>query len=217
MGSLKRFNLNRFINQYNIEFLFETGTWKGDSIFFALNYPFKKIYSSEIIEEIANKAKERFNGNKRVEIITASSSEGLTSRINDINGNCIFWLDAHFPGAEEKIKNYNEIPDESIKLPLESEIEIVSRRKNKFQDVILIDDLRIYEKGPYKSGNMPDHILPPKVRNTDFIIAHFGDTHRVLRFYQEEGYLLLLPKKAETSNFKEIFYKLLNPLKRKIY
>ncbi len=69
MGTLRRFNLDRIISKYKIDYLFETGTWKGDSIAYAQRPAFKRIYSSEIVKEIADKAKERFKGSSNIEII----------------------------------------------------------------------------------------------------------------------------------------------------
>ena len=85
--------------------------------------------------------------------------------------------------------------NKDIKLPLRKEIELIKKLRPGFNDVILIDDLRIYETGPYKSGNMPDNILAPSVRNVDFVTEAFAKSHNIQRSFLEEGYLLVLPKK----------------------
>lgn len=217
MGRIKRFNLSRLMQQHQASFFFETGTWRGDGLAYAAKHPFKKLYSSEIIESIAQTAQKRFSTDNRVEIITDSSIDALRKTLASINGNCIFWLDAHFPGAEEGLKSYNEVDEESIKLPLQTELEIISARKAKYQDVILIDDLRIYEEGNYDSGNLPDSVIPPKVRNTDFAYELFDDTHTVLKFYKDEGYLVLLPKKTNPLSFAQTsYFKIYNSLFKKL-
>jgi hypothetical protein len=209
MGSIKKFNLNRIIKEYNTAYFFETGTWKGDGVAYAAQSPFKKILSSEIIPEIADKAVERFKKDDRVTIITGNSTDVLNNHIGKLDGNCVFWLDAHFPGAEEGLNKYNDFEDEKIKLPLQEEIRLIREKRQQFQDVILIDDLRIYEEGPYKSGNLPENVLPPKIRNVNFLRDYFGNTHVIIKSYENEGYALLFPK----ENYHKHNQGLLNSLR----
>jgi hypothetical protein len=218
MGRLKRFNINRIQNQFETDFLFETGTWKGDSVAYALRFPFKKIFSSEIIVEIADTAKKRFEHNNNVEIINSNSTDAIKSASGKITSNCLFWLDAHFPGAEEGLKDHNEVTDENVKLPLYKEIEVIASRKNRYKDVILIDDLRIYEDGPFESGNIPDTILKPEIRHTNFINDIFSETHVIIKSYADEGYILILPKEnfARRTLFYP-YYMLFNKVFKKIY
>lgn len=193
MGRIKRFNLAKFINLVKAEYFFETGTWKGDGLAYAKKYPFKKIYSSEIIPTVAQQATKRFKNDKRVIIINDDSISTLKNHIDEIKGNCIYWLDAHFPGAEEGLNDYNEFQNELIKLPLQKELEIISSRKHFYRDIIIIDDLRIYETGTYESGNLPENVLPPSVRSTNFVYDLFKDTHTINKSLKDEGYIYLIP------------------------
>jgi len=206
MGRIKRFNLKKLMLQNQADFFFETGTWKGDGLAYAATFPFKKLYSSEIIETIAKNAVERFKNNNRVIIINKSSTDALKQYGITLQGNTIFWLDAHFPGAEEGINGYNEIEEETIKLPLQKELEMIAARKKSFKDIILIDDLRIYEEGAFESGNLPESVIPPNNRNTNFVETLFGNTHNIIKLYQDEGYLALLPKSLTDLSFLENFY-----------
>lgn len=194
MGKLKRFNLSRIKEEYDIEFFFETGTWRGDGVNYALKTGFKKIVSSEIIPSVAEMAQKRFSNESNVEIIIGNSIEIMESRLDTLPGNCLFWLDAHFPGAEEKLNDYNTTDDENVRLPLKREIELIKEKRKGYKDVLLIDDLRIYEAGPYKSGNLPESILPPGIRNIDFVYTAFADTHIIKKSYREQGYLMVFPK-----------------------
>ena len=200
MGSLKNFNLPKIIAEYNIRYLIETGTWKGDGVAYAKQFRFEKILSTEIVPSIANAAKERFKNSPKIEILTGNSIDIFKQRLPNLNGNCLFWLDAHFPGAEEKINGYNDYADEDVKLPLKKEIELIRSLRKNHHDVILIDDLRIYEEGPYESGNMPEDILRPSEKNIDFIFQEFGNTHNIVRSYVREGYLIVTPKNKRQSN-----------------
>ena len=219
MGQLRFFNINRIISEFKIDCFFETGTWKGDGLAYAGKFPFKKLFSSEIIPELAKKAADRFKDDKRFTIINNNSLNALQDKITQINGNCLFWLDAHFPGAEEGVSDYNATSSEQLKYPLEAELkEILSRRKG-FSDFILIDDLRIYEDGNFESGNMPGYILPPINRNINFVIELAKYTHHIVRSYRHEGYLLLIPKikKKPLSLLKQIFVSFLIKTGKKVY
>jgi hypothetical protein len=171
------------------------------------------------VQEIADKAKDRFKADSHIEIIHDNSIDALKNTISKIEGNCLFWLDAHFPGAEEGLSGYNETKQDEIKLPLEKEIELLASRKDKYQDVIIIDDLRIYEQGPYRSGNMPEHILPPKARNIDFILSAFASTHIIQRSYWDEGYIILFPKTIfpEDYGWPRMRYGFYSLLRKKIF
>ncbi|HEX8357249.1 MAG TPA: hypothetical protein VF610_07565 [Segetibacter sp.] len=206
MGSLRRFDLNKIIDRHNISYLFETGTWKGDGIAYANKFPFKKIFSTEIMPSIAEAAKKRFSNNQRVEIMEGNSIDILEKKLPEIDGNCLFWLDAHFPGAEEKIKDYNEFEEEDVKLPLKKEIELIKSLRKNYNDLILVDDLRIYEDGPYQSGNTPENIYPPSIRNIDFVYKEFEETHSIKRSYNNEGYLLIIPKTSSANTKRGIKY-----------
>ncbi|MBK9570300.1 MAG: hypothetical protein IPO53_10585 [Chitinophagaceae bacterium] len=194
MGFISQFDLGRIIREYQVTHFFETGTWKGDAVAFALLFPFKKIYSAEIIPEIAGEAKARFITEPRVTIVEGKSIDALTAELPAINGNCIFWLDAHFPGADAGLVEYDFIKDEDIRLPLEQELAVIHRLRKDFRDVIIIDDLRVYEDGDFENGAAPSDTLPTKNRNLDFIGLLFGDSHFALKSYKSEGYLLLFPK-----------------------
>jgi hypothetical protein len=203
MGVIRQFNLSRIIREYNISYFFETGTWKGDAVAFALQYPFKKIISAEIIPVIASKAKFRFQREIRVKIIEASSIEALSAELPSLYGNCIFWLDAHFPGADAGLERYDAIEDEDIRLPLEKELTIIHKLRKDYQDVLIIDDLRVYEDGPYENGSSPVDTLPRKNRDIDFVNRLYGNSHIPMRTYRNEGYVLLFPR--ETNRLTKAF------------
>lgn len=196
MGFINQFNLSRIIREYNIHYFFETGTWKGDAVAYALQFSFEKIISAEIIPAIADKAKSRFQQEPRVKIIEASSAEALSAELPLLNNNCLFWLDAHFPGADAGLVSYDAMKDEDIRLPLEKELTIIQEFRKNYNDILIIDDLRVYEEGPYENGNAPADTLPQKNRDPDFIGRIFGKSHTIMKTYRNEGYLLLFPKAA---------------------
>ncbi len=64
MGAINLFNLSRIIRDITISYFFETGTWKGDAVAFALQHPFKKIISAEIVPAMPVKPNSGFKGTK---------------------------------------------------------------------------------------------------------------------------------------------------------
>ncbi len=196
MGFINQFNLDRIVREFDIHYFFETGTWKGDAVAHALQFPFEKIISAEIIPAIADEAKLRFQRESRVTIVKASSADALFAELPAINGNCLFWLDAHFPGADAGLDSYDSVKDEDIRLPLEKELIIIHELRKNYQDILIIDDLRVYEEGPYENGSAPADTLPRNNRDMDFINRLFDKTHISMRTYRNEGYLLLFPRKT---------------------
>lgn len=87
---------------------------------------------------------------------------------------------------------------------------IKSLRPN-FNDVIIVDDLRIYETGPFKGGNMPDNIIPPAKRNIDFVYELFSKSHDIIKLYDDHGYIVIVPKlnteEEQAPIFKRLFKK----------
>lgn len=194
MGSIRRFDLTKIITEYQTLSFFETGTFWGDGVDYALGSPFHQLISVEVVPEIAEKARARFAGIKNVEIIESSSEQGLAKRIASINHNCLFWLDAHYPGADAGMNAYDQNLEDEMRLPLAREMTTIHRLRKKYNDVIIIDDLRIYEDGPYENGNVPADALPAKDRNIDFIYRQFKWSHVVCKSYLDEGYVLLFPR-----------------------
>jgi hypothetical protein len=195
MGSISRFNLDRIIHDFKTPFFFETGTFRGDGVSYATSSPFREIWSVEIVPGLAEAARRRFEQDRRVTIIENDSLTALRQSLSKFDGNCIFWLDAHFPGADAGMTAYDAAADEKLRLPLPLELEVIQGERPGFHDVLILDDLRIYEDGPYENGNVPPDALPQGVRNTQFVTDLYDKTHYILRSYRDEGYLLLFPRK----------------------
>jgi len=211
MGTLARFKLDKFVNQFKLKSFFETGSFKGDGIQVAVNAGFQEIISTEIMDEFYNLCRERFKANTNVNIVKGNSFDLVPQLLTNTDQPTFYWLDAHFPGADGGILGYNDEKIEEVKYPLEKEIEqILAVKKQIANDVFLIDDLRIYEDGNFDHGNMPDNIARPKNRNIDFVYKLLGNTHNIIRLYNDEGYILCVPKHSE---FNESDF--VNPSKKK--
>jgi hypothetical protein len=184
MGSLTRFRLQEIIDRYNCNILIETGTGAGDSLDYCSRFNFTKLYSIEIHEEIYKSARDKFAHDDRIEILNSSSADALKEIIPALgqDDTVLFWLDAHFPGADYGLAKPGDEKNDDIRLPLEQELHLISSLRTP-RDVILVDDLRIYEEGFFEMGNLPDSWSTMKKceRNIKFVYK----------------YLILLPRDVD--------------------
>ena len=193
MGSLSRFDLSRYREHYGLGAFFETGTCWGDGVQYAVDAGFERIFSVEIMDEFFDASSERFKDLDHITLIKGESVTALEQTLPDIEDNILFWLDAHFPGADGGLKDYNAPTDETIRCPLETELEVIQKHRAGREDVFVIDDLRIYEQGPFKSGNLPEYIERPPNASIDFVFRLFSESHHIVRLYDDEGYVLMVP------------------------
>lgn len=193
MGCLDRFDLNKYISKYDLKYFIETGTGDGTSLDYALKSPFIKYYSVELYEPIFNLAKKKYEGKEHLTLVNDNSEDGLDSILkNDLDSPILFWLDAHFPGADYKYTDYNIEKNSRIRIPLQAELEVIKKyRTNK--DVIIIDDLRIYEDGPFQDGNWKDRFHLGG-NGINFIFNLFSDIYNIEKDFRDQGYVILTPK-----------------------
>lgn len=195
MGTLQRFDVVALQQRYGLEAFVETGTADGDSLAWAARADFKRLHSIEIVRNLAQAAQARFAGDARITVWccdTALAMPNLLRGLGDVPK--LFWLDAHFPGAHHGADYSAEMRVET-RLPLERELQAIAER-GAVHDVILIDDARIYQPGPYDAGNLPDDWPPLQgvTRSLDFVRALFGATHNVVVDYADQGYVMVCPR-----------------------
>lgn len=194
MGELYIHDLTPFIEKGCTNFV-ETGTGKGTGLKYACLYPFKKVYSVEIVQELVDSLQREFEFEERVTILCNSSVVGLFSILHDMNEEpTLFWLDAHFPGADFKFNDYHHMSDQKkLHMPLLYEIEAITSKRDVSNDFFIIDDLRIYERGDYELGNW-DLYDTYGGGGIGFIEEAFGKTHDIERDYRHQGFIILTPK-----------------------
>lgn len=195
MGSLMRFKLEEFVTAYQLKTFVETGTARGDSVAYAAMRPeFEVLLSCEIEPLLAAGAIARFNEDPRIAIVRMASDLFMRLVSTSDLPPGLFWLDAHYPGAGFGLKAYDADMPESVRLPLGRELELI-RRYRAGTDVIIIDDLRIYETGQWGDGPLPpDAPGTPADKGADWIRDMFRGTHEAKTLNHDQGYLLLLPR-----------------------
>ena len=174
---------------------FETGTGFGLGVQVARTVPFRQIFSVEIVAAEVERIRPAFSSDRRVQLLIGKSIDVMQQLLPKIPGNMIFWLDAHFPGAHHHIQGYDAEKDLDTRLPLERELTLIKQLRQGKRDVILIDDLRIYEKDNFEWGNLSD-FGQGNVASYDnkFLYSTFQETHDAHRFLNHSGYLALIPK-----------------------
>lgn len=192
-----RNKLAAFKHIHNLTEFIETGTGYGETIGFVKDV-FNRVYSFEINSEIYNSVASKFITNRGIRIYNCDSESGLKDLFLFYNfpNPIFFFLDAHFPGADFGLAGYEDETNKSIRLPLQRELElIVMLRREKIKaDVLIIDDLRLYEDGPFEAG--PWELIKHLGGNgIEFVYDLFAETHYIEKDYRFQGFLLLTPMK----------------------
>jgi hypothetical protein len=194
MGSISEHNVSKYIEEYRLTHYVETGTGIGECLSHVIQYPFDEYHTIEIYEKIYNEAVTNFSDNKKINLHHGNSYETLPTILSEIDGNVLFWLDAHFPGVDFHYETFDSEKDYNKRLPLESELRVIKDSFDTKNSVLIIDDLRIYEDGPYHSGNWSDrHKYGGD--GIEFIYELFGSTHDISKDFQSQGYIIIQPKK----------------------
>lgn len=194
MGTIGDFDLRTLHSKYRLDTFIETGTGAGDSLDIARRHCFTRLFSIEIIHALYEQARARFSQSPECVLIHAASESGLRTVLSTLerSSRVLFWLDAHFPGADYGLAGYGDVSEKALRIPLERELTVIQKLRPHSRDVIIIDDLRIYEDGPYTNGNWP---YRPQWGDDGiaFVENLFGFTHTLVRDYRAEGYLVLEP------------------------
>jgi len=191
MGSLSRFDIEGLKRDYNLSSFVETGTFEGDAVEMASQTSFFPIFSIELVPKYWDLSVKRFSGKEdSINILLGSSKERLPDIIPNIQGSALWWLDAHLPSLCGM--RVDSIED---KFPLETELRFMAASRDLSKDVIIIDDLRIYEEGPFKAGNSPK-IYTFYQSGAGFIEDILGKTHICTKMYEDEGYVVCTPKEV---------------------
>lgn len=185
--------LNTFVN------FIETGTGEGDSVDYCRKNGCQYIWSIEIHPELYNKAYQRFKNYDNCIIVNSDSVSALEKILFQLDGDTLFFLDAHFPGADFHYNEYNTTEKGNIRIPLENELKAIclNRDLSKHKDVFVIDDLRIYEDGPYEMGNWEQRKQLGSDKGLDFIYKYLGKTHNIKKYYEYTGFVIAIPKEQK--------------------
>lgn len=187
MGSIHKFDLATYKTAKNLTNYVETGTGEGMCLSHAKTFDFSRYVSIEIHEDIHQKAVQKFPND---EILLGNSYEKLKQILPSLSGNTLFFLDAHFPGADFHYAAYTDCKDYDTRLPLEKELSLLVEYRKGYNDVIIIDDLRIYMNGPFYGGNWPLRDTAGSKR-CGFIFDLLNELNKsIIVDYRDQGYVI---------------------------
>lgn len=177
---------NIILPELNIEYpiFIETGTYMGSTIN-KMKYIFDELYTIEIDEKLYNNAKNKYKDTNKIKFYLGDSGKILNNIISIINNNAIFFLDGHYSSG---------ITGKGDKdVPLYEELNSIITQFN-YYSIIIIDDVRLFGKGPnnkdnYQNENWEDinineilkivkpkllshYYLPSKLHKQDRLILH---------------------------------------------
>jgi hypothetical protein len=113
----------------------ETGTYTGHMVYAMIN-KFEEIYSIELDNALAQKAKKKFAGYRHVHIIQGESDQILPEILKNIQKPCLFWLDAHWSGGPTARGE--------LETPIIQELKCILNHPGKKNHILLIDDARCF-------------------------------------------------------------------------
>jgi hypothetical protein len=196
MGSLAHFHVDMIRKRHGLKAFVETGTGDGTGVAVALAAGFEQVETVEIVRELVGAARVRFGRHPGVRVWHGDSREVLPMLLAKLPQEpVLFWLDAHFPGADYGMGTYEGEAEAGRRLPLAEEVALISGARSGIRDVVLIDDARIYQPGPYGAGDLPEDWPPLKgvKRSLDFVREAFGGTHGIVVDYAAQGYVMVCP------------------------
>ena len=212
MGLLREHKLTDYIDRYNLKYYFETGTGKAECLEYALRYPFEEYWTVDIDEDLIEESFNKFkNMSKNINLLIGKSIDILDEYIPQIpkESPTLFYLDAHFPGADFQKCTYEESIREHKKdaFPLEEEVDVILEKRDISKDVFIIDDLVLYEEGDFeclKVGCVWEYgwLQEELDLKTDskFLYEKFEKTHDFKKDLRSQGYLIITPKQKESSD-----------------
>ena len=201
MGQLNEaIEVKNVLDFYGIKNFVETGTGLAEVVRAVHDVDSSlTIHTIEVVPEIYEQNNIRFSYLKKVNWHLGESAQILSEVVPTLEGNTLFWMDAHFPGADFGLSSYGDETDMDKRLPLKNELETIIESRDVSNDVFVIDDLRIYEDGPFETGNW-DERTKYGGDGIEFIENLFEDTHYVGRSYNAQGFVILFPVAKEMGD-----------------
>jgi hypothetical protein len=137
----KRQIIDMLRKEHNLKVMLETGTFMGDTVEY-FREKFNRIISIELSEELATKAKARFAGDMKINILQGDSSLILAKLLKDIQEPVLFWLDGHYSSEFFIGDEFIKTAKGENNTPILKELDIIFQSGLPF--LILIDDARLF-------------------------------------------------------------------------
>lgn len=196
--------LKEMCEKFKIKNYVETGVGPGRSMKYVLELGcIEKAFGIELDSRLYETYSDLFS-NQPVQIFHGYSHEQMPKLLKKLNKkSTLFWLDAHFPGADYFNEGYGNEPDIVKRLPMEEELRCITQNRDISNDIIFMDDLRIYVDRDFQQGNWADR-KTIGADGYDFVEELIGNTHTINEHLGDEGYLLAFPIKYSQEEIMSI-------------
>ena len=197
--------LKQMLEAFNIKNFVESGTGDGSSMDkILLTEMVDNSYGVELDDELYENLEKKYDGLDYVHLYKGYTEDRFADVLSDLDDSpTLFWLDAHFPGADYGPAGYGAEPDIDKRLPMEKELRIMKETRDLSKDVIFMDDLRIYVDREFTAGNWAQRKLYG-ADGYDFVEEIIGDTHVLIEHLADQGYLLAFPIGTTEEQIVEI-------------
>jgi hypothetical protein len=132
---VKQLAILRYQQSRKLSTFIETGTFTGEMIE-AMRPHFQRLISIEMSPEIHDRARRRFAGDSRIEILLGDSAVVLPRVLEQVREPTLFWLDGHFMGSGTA----RAAEDSPVRHELSALLTHPVRRH-----LVLIDDARLFD------------------------------------------------------------------------
>lgn len=184
------------VDIFELETLVETGSWRGDSIAYALNeLHMVDAVSIELSDAYHSQCVNRFEGDRRVMLHKGRSHIVMQAAVMNITSNCLVWLDAHIPDYYEC-----QVEDPMDVYPVPAEIRALKRHLVTFDSsVIICDDLFLIPGDDNPCWGGPGSVEPEarQAKHTSLteIMSLLQQTHHCEVFTDTpQGFLVASPR-----------------------
>ena len=137
----KRKIMEGYREKFQLNYFVETGTFLGDTTHYFKN-KFRQLFSVELSTELADRAKQRFKEDAKVEIIQGNSADVLPAICSNLHEPALFWLDGHYSSEFFVGQEYIITAKADKNTPIEKELDILMA--SPYNNIILIDDARLF-------------------------------------------------------------------------
>ena len=198
--------LNKLIEEYGIKNYVETGVGDGTSMnIVLLTEQIDNLYGIELDKELYSNLKTTYkDALDIVHLYQGYTVDKMSEVMADVDEKpTLFWLDAHFPGADYKGESYGIEKDDIKRIPMEIELRIMSENRDLSKDVIIMDDLRIYVHRDFEAGCWEER-MNYGGDGYDFVEEIIGETHILIEHLSDQGYLLAFPVKSSEEQIRSV-------------
>ena len=197
--------LKKMLQDFDIQNFVESGTGDGSSMDKVLLTGRKlSAYGVELDEELYKNLEKKYDMLGYVALYKGYTEDQFVRVMEDLDDSpTLFWLDAHFPGADYGDASYGAEEDIDKRLPMEKELRVMKENRDLSNDIIFMDDLRIYVDRPFVAGPWPQRKLYGG-DGYDFVEEIIGETHIQIEHHGDQGYLLAFPVDTPEEKIREI-------------